>query len=79
MPTVLKHEGFRLFFYSNEGDEPPHVHNEKANGLAKFWLLPDVELAWTKSFHRRELSRLVRLIEEHQRFFLEKWDEHFEG
>lgn len=40
MPTVLTVEGFRFFFYSNENDEPPHVHVEKAEGTAKIWLSP---------------------------------------
>ena len=26
MPTVLRWEGYRAFFYSNEGSEPPHLH-----------------------------------------------------
>jgi uncharacterized protein DUF4160 len=29
MPTILRWKGFRFFFFSNEGDEPPHVHAEK--------------------------------------------------
>jgi len=33
-------DGFRFFFYSNENNEPPHVHVEKADGTAKIWLSP---------------------------------------
>lgn len=40
MPTVLKIGGYRFFFYSNEGNEPPHIHVEKSDSLAKFWLDP---------------------------------------
>jgi len=29
MPTILLLAGWRLFFYSNEGNEPIHVHAEK--------------------------------------------------
>jgi hypothetical protein len=29
MPTVLKSGGYRLFFYSGDGGEPPHVHVEQ--------------------------------------------------
>jgi Domain of unknown function (DUF4160) len=32
MPTLLRIEGFRFFFYSSEGQEPPHVHVEKGDG-----------------------------------------------
>jgi hypothetical protein len=47
MPVVLRRDGFRFFFYSNEGNplEPPHVHVRRADAEAKFWLKPDVALA----------------------------------
>jgi hypothetical protein len=35
MPTLLDVEGFRLFFFSREGTEPPHVNVEKGDGRAK--------------------------------------------
>jgi hypothetical protein len=28
MPTVLTVKGFRFFFFSLEGNEPPHIHIE---------------------------------------------------
>jgi hypothetical protein len=40
MPTVLRVEGFRFFFYSKEGNEPAHVHVEHQENRAKFWLFP---------------------------------------
>lgn len=45
MPTVLKIHGFRFFFFSNEGNEPIHIHIEKADCYAKFWLDPIVNVA----------------------------------
>jgi hypothetical protein len=42
MPTILRIAGFRFFFFSNEGEEPPHVHVERAESVAKFWLQPEV-------------------------------------
>lgn len=38
MPTLLRVESFRFFFFSNEGQEPPHVHVSKGDGVAKVWL-----------------------------------------
>lgn len=70
--------GFRFFFFSNEGDEPPHVHVERAEGYAKFWLQPDVRLERSRRLRPRERTRLQQLIEEHQELFLEKWDEYFQ-
>jgi hypothetical protein len=78
MPTLLRIAGFRFFFFSNEGDEPPHVHVERAEGYAKFWLQPEVRLEWAKRLRPRERTRLQKIIEEHQQLFLEKWDEYFQ-
>ncbi len=44
MPTVHREGGYRFFFWSNENDEPPHVHVEHGDSEAKFWL-ENVELA----------------------------------
>lgn len=78
MPTLLRIAGFRFFFFSNEGHEPPHVHVERAEASAKFWLQPEVRLEWSSRFRPRERTRLQQIIEEHQQLFLEKWDEYFE-
>jgi hypothetical protein len=79
MPTILRTDGFRFFFFSNEGEEPPHVHVERAEACAKFWLQPEVRLAWSIRFRQRDRTRLEKLVAKHQEFFLEKWDEHFES
>lgn len=76
VPTVLLIEGFRFFFFSNEGQEPPHVHVEVGDGHAKFWLAP-VELATMHRLKQQEVRRARLLVEEHQQAFLEKWREYF--
>ena len=38
MPTILRHNGFRFFFYSREPDEPAHIHVIGRGGTAKVWL-----------------------------------------
>jgi hypothetical protein len=40
MPEVFRTEGYVFSFYSNEGNEPLHVHVRRAGGFAKFWLEP---------------------------------------
>jgi hypothetical protein len=40
MPTVLRIDGYRFFFYSLETGEPSHIHVERADEAAKFWLFP---------------------------------------
>lgn len=42
MPTVVRLRGFRFFFFSNEADEPAHIHVESDDKYAKFWLEPYV-------------------------------------
>ena len=44
MSTVMNVSGFRFFFYSLEGAEPPHIHVERDRCTAKFWLDP-IQLA----------------------------------
>ncbi|MDT3740893.1 MAG: DUF4160 domain-containing protein [Candidatus Kapabacteria bacterium] len=36
MPTVLRIEGFRFHFYSDENNELPHIHIASGNGESKF-------------------------------------------
>lgn len=63
MPVVLRRDGFKLFFYSNEGEprEPPHVHIRSGGEEAKFWLVPNVELARNDGFDARTLRGIARL------------------
>jgi hypothetical protein len=41
MPTILQTKGWRIFFYTNENNEPIHVHCEKADKECKYWLHTD--------------------------------------
>ena len=76
MPSVLVVEGFRFFFYSNENKEPPHIHIEKGDATAKFWLEP-IRIANSFDFAEKELKRIHSLILNNQDVFLQKWNEYF--
>jgi hypothetical protein len=76
MPTVLRVRGHRFFFFSNEGNEPRHIHVETADRYAKFWLNP-VALARSVGYTAVEIRQLRELVEEHRDLFEEKWDEFF--
>jgi hypothetical protein len=76
MPTIFRVRGYRFFFFSREGNEPPHIHIEHAARHAKFWLDP-VELSESKGFRSHELTELAHLVEAHKYEFKSKWDEHF--
>lgn len=76
MPTVLRMKGYRFFFYSNEGNEPPHIHVEKGDAAAKYWLIPVSEV-YSFDFNQREKKELKTIILDNQVFLKEKWDEYF--
>ncbi|WP_310398224.1 DUF4160 domain-containing protein [Hymenobacter sp.] len=76
MPTVLRIAGFRFFFYSNEGSEPPHIHVERSEEVAKFWLEP-VELVSSFGFSAKEINQLRKLVTENQPRLVQSWHEYF--
>jgi hypothetical protein len=76
MPTVLRVGPYRFFFYSLENHEPPHIHVEAAEKVAKYWLTP-VRLASSHGFRSQELTALRKIVLEHERLFLEAWHVHF--
>ncbi|HMD50258.1 MAG TPA: DUF4160 domain-containing protein [Bryobacteraceae bacterium] len=57
MPTIARLGPYRVFFFSNERLEPPHVHIQRERFLAKYWLEP-ISLASATGFSARELRRL---------------------
>ena len=76
MPTVLKLKGFRFFFFSNEAEEPAHIHIESGEKYAKFWLEP-VQLAKSIGYNAKELSEIRKTIIDNLSNIRRKWDEHF--
>ena len=76
MPTILLIASRRFFFYSLEGNEPPHIHVERGSDVAKFWLSPE-QLAESRGFRSHELSRQRADIIEHRSTFWEAWHVHF--
>ena len=76
MPTVLRTEGFRVYFYSHEPNEPPHVHVDRGDSSAKVWLEP-VSLARNLGFRASDLTRIMGLVRANQALLLESWHGHF--
>jgi hypothetical protein len=72
MPTVLRIEGYRFYFYSHEGTEPPHMHIDRGGASAKVWLEP-VFLASNAGYPARELGSILRLARRHRQQLLEEW------
>ncbi|WP_290785834.1 DUF4160 domain-containing protein [Halomonas sp.] len=79
MPVVFRYKGIRFFFYSNEGNplEPRHIHAESGDGEAKIWLEPQVAIATSAGYNRKQLSQLMQLVEAHHDEIERAWNEHF--
>jgi Domain of unknown function (DUF4160) len=78
MPTILRASGFRVYFYSHEPDEPPHVHVDRGGATAKVWLDP-VTLASNAGFSARELGDVPRLARARREECLEAWHGFFDA
>ena len=76
MPTVLRSGPYRFYFYSHEPNEPPHVHVDRDDDSAKFWLDP-VGLARNLGFGAHELWAIERITRDHQQELLEAWNGRF--
>lgn len=76
MPTILMLFGWRFFFYSNERNEPVHIHCRKGNAEAKYWL--DVEKFDVIEAHTWNMSpvdkrNVRRIIFEHFEYIVDEW------
>jgi hypothetical protein len=76
MPTVLWIGPYRFFFFASDRGEPLHVHVERENMVAKFWLAP-VRLQYSKGFGRPELGKLKLMVDENRQRFEEAWYAYF--
>ena len=76
MPTLLREGPYRFFFYLSDRGEPPHVHVQRDNYVAKFWLNP-VTLERSGGLSRTEIRRVERIIEQNRASFLREWHVRF--
>jgi hypothetical protein len=70
-------DGFRFYFFSNENNEPPHVHIEKGGGAAKWWLTPEPSAVYSVGFKASDERRIKTLVKEHQHELRKAWDKYF--
>ncbi len=76
MPTVMRSGPYRFFFYSNEGNEPPHIHVEAGGKECKVWLSP-VSLASNRGFSAHELRDIEAIVQAHAATMIGAWNAHF--
>ncbi len=79
MPVIFRYQGYRFFFFSNEGNplEPCHIHIRKGGNIAKFWLVPEIKLAESYGMSSPELRKLSQLVKQNETLIKEKWNAYF--
>ncbi len=79
MPVVLRHRGYTVFFFSNEGDplEPVHVHVRGGGALAKFWVEPATALAENHGFTGAQLRDIEQLVRDNASRIVRAWHDYF--
>lgn len=82
MPTILLVQGWRFYFYSNEGNEPVHIHAAKGDAECKFWLYPerfDVAEEFEHNLTPRLRREVRQIIFKHFDEIVAGWRDHFGG
>lgn len=74
MSTILRSGPYRVYFYSHEPNEPPHVHVDRDKASCKVWLAP-VALVSSLGFSARELREIERLVSLNRAILLKAWEE----
>jgi hypothetical protein len=77
MPTVLEVDGYKFKFFSNENNEPAHIHITKAEGNAKYWLEPDCKEEYSYGFTVRDRRDIREIFIRNKSQLTRKWHEYF--
>lgn len=77
MPTLLNVKGLRFFFYSNEYNEPIHIHVKKGDAEGKIWLEPTIGIGWLHGFTSAEEKDIMQIVHTNAESFKLKWNEYF--
>ena len=75
MPTVLRIEGFRFFFFSDE-HTPSHIHIEKGDGYARIEL-ESIKITDSYNLNSKELKKLRVLVQDNNEKLIKAWNEYF--
>jgi len=75
-PTIFREGPYRFFFNSRE-ETRRHVHVATADGTAKFWLEPQIELESHYNVRSKDLAPMEEIKREHADEFRAAWDRHF--
>ena len=79
MPTILYIDGWRFFFYSNERNEPIHIHVQKGDKECKYWLDSnnfEVEEAYTYQMNNKDKRVVKKYIFEYFELIEKEWKDY---
>jgi hypothetical protein len=79
MPVIIRHKGYRFFFWANKGNprEPLHIHVRKGAAVAKFWIDADVRVAESYDMSPAELRELLQVAKDNKELIERSWNEFF--
>jgi hypothetical protein len=66
----------RFHFYSDEGNEPAHIHIRTNDGECEFWLVPAIVLAQNRGVRPADLRRIEPLVFEHRELLTNAFNEY---
>ena len=74
-PVFRRESEYTFKVYSNEEDRM-HIHVLHGNSEAKYWLEPQIELAWNDGIAEERLSKIKKIIEKNADRFKEQYKQH---
>jgi len=75
MPTVLKIDGYRFFFFSDE-HTPEHIHIEKGDSYIRIEI-ESLKVTNSYNINSKETKKLVKLVTQNKDKLREAWNEYF--
>jgi hypothetical protein len=75
IPKVLKIDGFRFFFFSNE-HTPEHIHIKKGNMYARIEI-ETLEVTDSYNCNSKEIKKMISIVKKNQKILQGKWNEYF--
>ena len=72
--------GWRLFFYSNEGNEPIHIHAQKSEMECKFWIFEeevDIKEEFGYNLTPQSRKEIRKIIFQNFDLIVQSWKEYF--
>jgi uncharacterized protein YpmS len=75
MPTILRDNGYRFFFFSDE-HLPKHIHVEKGDSYIRIEL-ENFQVTHRYKVSQKEIKKIIKIVKQKQQILLGAWDEHF--